>query len=116
MRPAIDSNRRNIAIQVHAVDAAGQVLIRRQLKRRYMLAFFQRLPPCLVGIEACASSHYWSRVPGAWPHRSADAACLARATHRPRTTSGSYRQPIGEADDIDSLRAMKASGMSIRNI
>ncbi len=47
--------------QVHGVDAAGQVIIRRQLKRRYMLAFFQKLPPCLVGIEACASSHHWSR-------------------------------------------------------
>lgn len=47
--------------QVHGVDAAGQVLIRRQLKRRYVLTFFQKLPPCLVGIEACASSHYWSR-------------------------------------------------------
>jgi transposase len=31
------------------------------LKRRYVLAYFQKLPPCLVGIEACASSHYWSR-------------------------------------------------------
>src|SRR4249919_2311181 len=47
--------------QVHCVDAAGQVVIRRQLKRRYVLAFFQRLPPCLVGFEACASSHHWSR-------------------------------------------------------
>ena len=47
--------------QVHGVDAAGEVVIRRQLKRRYVLAFFQKLPPCLVGIEACASSHYWSR-------------------------------------------------------
>jgi len=47
--------------QVHGVDAAGQVLIRRQLKRRYLLTFFQKLPPCLVGIEACASSHHWSR-------------------------------------------------------
>ena len=47
--------------QVHGVDGAGQVVIRRQLKRRYVLAFFQKLPPCLVGIEACASSHYWSR-------------------------------------------------------
>ena len=47
--------------QVHGVDAAGQVLIRRQLKRRTVLAFFQKLPPCLVGIEACASSHHWSR-------------------------------------------------------
>jgi hypothetical protein len=35
--------------------------IRRQLKRRYVLAFFQKLTPCLVGIEACASSHHWSR-------------------------------------------------------
>jgi transposase len=48
-------------IQVHGVDATGQVVLRRQLKRRYVLAFFQKLPPCLVGIEACASSHYWSR-------------------------------------------------------
>jgi transposase len=47
--------------QVHGIDAGGQVVIRRQLKRRYVLTFFQKLPPCLVGIEACASSHYWSR-------------------------------------------------------
>ncbi len=47
--------------QVHGVDAAGAVVIRRQLKRRSVLAFFQKLPPCLVGTEACASSHYWSR-------------------------------------------------------
>ena len=47
--------------QVHGVDAAGQVVLRRQLKRRHVLAFFQKLSPCLVGIEACASSHHWSR-------------------------------------------------------
>ena len=47
--------------QVHGVDAAGQVVIRRQLRRQHVLAFFQRLQPCLVGIEACASSHHWSR-------------------------------------------------------
>jgi len=47
--------------QVHGVDADGQVVIRRQLKRRYVLAFFQKLSPCLVGIEACATSHHWSR-------------------------------------------------------
>ena len=46
--------------QVHGVDS-GQVPIRRQLKRRQVIAFFQKLPTCLVGIEACASSHYWSR-------------------------------------------------------
>jgi transposase len=42
--------------QVHGVDANGLVVIRRQLKRRYVLAFFEKLPSCLVGIEACASS------------------------------------------------------------
>ena len=47
--------------QVHGVDAEGRVLICRKLKRRYVLAFFETIPPCLVGIEACATSHYWSR-------------------------------------------------------
>ena len=47
--------------QIHGVDAAGNVIVRRQLKRRYVLPFFQKLPSCLVGIEACASSHHWSR-------------------------------------------------------
>ena len=47
--------------QVHGADADGKVVVRRQLKRRYVLTFFQKLPPCLVGIEACAPSHYWSR-------------------------------------------------------
>src|SRR5262250_1037372 len=47
--------------QVHGVDAGGQVVIRRQLRRRHVLAFFQKLPPCLIGMEACASAHHWSR-------------------------------------------------------
>jgi transposase len=55
--------------QVHGVDAEGTVVVRRQLKRRYVLAFFQKLPPCLVGIEACASSHHWSRELQALGHK-----------------------------------------------
>src|SRR5450830_403264 len=47
--------------QVHGIDAQGQVVTRRQLKRRYVLTFFQKLAPCLVGIEACGSAHHWSR-------------------------------------------------------
>jgi transposase len=47
--------------QVHGIGAKGNVVLRRQLKRRYVLTFFQKLPRCLVGIEACASSHHWSR-------------------------------------------------------
>ena len=47
--------------QVHGVDAHGKVTVRRQLKRRYVLPYFKKLSPCLVGIEACATSHHWSR-------------------------------------------------------
>ena len=47
--------------QVHGVDAAGQIVVRRRLTRGRVLAFFEKLAPCLVGIEACSSSHYWAR-------------------------------------------------------
>jgi transposase len=47
--------------QVHGIDANGQAVIRRQLKRRQVLPFFEKLAPCLLGIEACASAHHWSR-------------------------------------------------------
>jgi transposase len=47
--------------QVHGVDGAGQVVIRRQLKRRSVLVFFQKLSPCPVGMGACGSSLHWSR-------------------------------------------------------
>ena len=46
---------------VHGVDAVGEVSVRRKLTRRRVLAFFESLPRCLVGIEACSSSHYWAR-------------------------------------------------------
>jgi len=55
--------------QVHGVDAAGGVVIRRSLRRRQVLAFFAKLPPCLVGIEACATAHYWGREIGKPGHR-----------------------------------------------
>jgi transposase len=44
--------------QVHGINGGGQVVIRRQLKRRYVLSFFEKLPSCLVGIEACAAKHH----------------------------------------------------------
>jgi hypothetical protein len=47
--------------QVHGVDASGQIVIRRRSIRGRVLAFFEKLKPCLVGIEACSSSHYWAR-------------------------------------------------------
>jgi transposase len=47
--------------QVHAVDASGTVVLRKALRRAQVLPFFTKLPPCLVGIEACGTSHHWAR-------------------------------------------------------
>ena len=47
--------------QVHGVDAEGKVVVTRKLKRKEVLAYFQKLPACLVGMEACGSAHYWAR-------------------------------------------------------
>ena len=47
--------------QIHGVDAEGAVIIGRQLRRSQMLPFFKKQPPCLVGMEACATAHHWAR-------------------------------------------------------
>lgn len=88
--------------QVHGVDAAGQVVIRRQLRRNQVLSFFSALPPCLVGLEACGSAHHWARELQALGHEvrlmppayvkpyvrrqkndAADAAAICEAVTRP---------------------------------
>src|SRR5438046_2751701 len=47
--------------QVHGIDAAEKVIVRKQLRRGQIIAFFKALAPCLIGMEACATSHYWAR-------------------------------------------------------
>lgn len=47
--------------QVHGIDVSGAVVVRRQLRRRQVLSFFSKMPPCLVGMEACATAHHWAR-------------------------------------------------------
>lgn len=47
--------------QVHGVDTEGAVAVRRQLRRAQILPFFKKQPPCLIGMEACATSHHWAR-------------------------------------------------------
>jgi transposase len=49
------------AFQVHGIDAAEKVVIRKPLRRTQVMKFFETLPPCLVGMEACATAHYWAR-------------------------------------------------------
>ncbi|MEO0762563.1 MAG: IS110 family transposase, partial [Pseudomonadota bacterium] len=45
--------------QVHGVSETGKVIFNRAIKRRHLLTFFQRTPPCVVGMEACGSAHHW---------------------------------------------------------
>ena len=47
--------------QVHGIDANEKVVVRKQLRRSQVMAFFEALPPCLVGMEACATAHHWAR-------------------------------------------------------
>ena len=88
--------------QVHGVDAEGATVLRKQLRRGQVLAFFSRLPRCLVGMEACATAHYWARELRALGHEvrlmpaqyvkayvkrnkndAADAAAICEAVVRP---------------------------------
>ena len=88
--------------QVHGVDAEGEVVVCRRLKRSRVLPFFASLEPCLIGIEACATAHFWARELGALGHDvrlmppayvkpyvkrqkndAADAAAICEAVSRP---------------------------------
>jgi transposase len=44
--------------QVHGIDDQGQLIVQKQLQRSEMIAWFSKLAPCLIGVEACATSHY----------------------------------------------------------
>ena len=50
-----------IVFQIHGVDERGKVSVRKQLKRAEMSSYFANLEPCLIGMEACGSAHYWAR-------------------------------------------------------
>ena len=54
--------------QLHAVDERGKTVLRRRLRRDQMAAFFANLPPCLIGMEACGSAHYWARTLQSFGH------------------------------------------------
>lgn len=55
--------------QVHGVDAVGQITVRKKLRRAEVLRFFRALPPCLIGMEACATAHHWAREISALGHQ-----------------------------------------------
>jgi transposase len=78
--------------QVHGIDQDGQVLIRRQLRRGELIGFFRRLPPCLIGMEACSTAHFWARE-------------LAALGHEVRLMPAAYVKPYVKRSKSDALDA-----------
>ncbi len=80
--------------QIHGVDAEGSVVLRRQLRRNQILEFFQRLAPCVVGIEACAGVHHWARELGKFGH---DVRLMPPSYVKPYVRRGKTDQADAEA-------------------
>ena len=78
--------------QVHGVDAAGAVSVRRKLRRDDVAGFFEALPPCLIGIEACATGHHWARI-------------LTVLGHEVRLMPASYVKPYVKRQKNDATDA-----------
>ena len=102
--------------QVHGISADGAVVVRRQLRRRQVLPFFKKHPPCLVGIEACATAHHWAReitalghevklMPAKYvkayvkrnKHDAADAEAICEAVTRPTMRFVPIKTPAQQA-------------------
>jgi transposase len=78
--------------QVHGVDASGRAVVRRQLRRSQVLPFFEKQAACLVGIEACATSHHWARE-------------IAKFGHEVRLMPARYVKPYVKRNKNDAADA-----------
>src|SRR4030081_2731637 len=115
--------------QVHGIDAAEKVVVRKRLRRSQVLAFFAGLPPCLVGMEACATAHYWARELTALGHEvrlmppqyvkayvkrnkndAADAEAICEAVRRPSMRF----VPVKTAEQQSALMMHRARDLLIR--
>ena len=96
--------------QLHAVDAQGHVVARKQLRRTEVLRYFAKLEPYVVGMEACGSSHYWGReLAGAVrscarPSRAGDAVRARLRRSRPVSARGVKRATRAVGQTLDALR------------
>jgi transposase len=88
--------------QIHGADAEGNVIINRKLRRAEVLRFFEKTPPCLVGIEACGSAHYWARE-------------IAALGHDVRMMPPTYVKPFVKRGKTDAADAEAISEAVTRN-
>jgi transposase len=111
--------------QVHAVDEAGNVVVRKRLRRGQVIAFFAGIPSCLVGLEACATAHHWARELIAVGHEArlmppnyvkrnkhdvADAEAICEAVRRPSMRF----VPLKTAEQQSALMMHRARDLLIR--
>lgn len=97
--------------QVHGVDAAEAVVLRRQLKRRQMVSFFTKLPSCLIGMEACGTAHHWGRTLRALGHEvRLIPPAYAKAYVRRNKTDPADAEAICEAVSRPSMRFVPIKG------
>lgn len=115
--------------QVHGVDVAGTVIVRRRLRRGEVLAYFQSIEPCLVGMEACATAHHWARELTALGHQvklmppayvkayvkrnkndAADAEAICEAVTRPTMRF----VPVKDVDQQSILMLHRARNLLVR--
>ena len=95
--------------QLHGVDGAERPVLRKRLGRKQMVAFFAKLPPTVIGIEACGAAHYWARVLAELGHQGeADRAATREALRQAQQERRAGRRgPVrGDepTDDEDSCR------------
>lgn len=81
--------------QIHGVDRHGKVVVKKQLRRSQMLAYFGELPPTLIGMEACGSAHYWARELGKMGH---EARLMSPQFVKPYVKSGK-----NDANDAEAI-------------
>lgn len=115
--------------QVHAVGSDGEIILKKRLYRSKLVEFFERLDPCLIGIEACATAHHWARVflqlghtvklmPPAYvrpyvkrsKNDAADAEAICEAASRPNMRF----MPIREPEQQSALMLHQARDLLIR--
>ena len=105
--------------QVHGIDDASEVVVAKPLRRGQMLAFFSKLEPCLIGIEACGSAHYWARELTGLGHTAKlmPPAYVKRFVKRGKTDAGDAKAICKAVRDPDMtfvpIKPAEQQGLSI---